>query len=177
MTGMHKKTAQRSAVWLWLIVAAAVFLAASSWLWKAESPEAEILKTELQAIIIDQIGKKSNMNKERIADISVSRSLDGWNVKIYLNADKGFTTISTKQQMWQDALAVLEPLSEIKQLNDISLFWIYPVKNSQNKVEDKRAMSFRLDKATRDQLIWANVDPSILPDIVFDYKEHPTLNE
>lgn len=176
MTEIHKKKPKRVAVSLWLIVTAAVILAISGWLWRVESSESESLKAELQNIIIDQIGQKSNMNKERVADVSLSRGLAGWNVEIYLNADKGFTTISTKQQMWQDAIAILEPLSEINQLDDISLFWMYPVNNNQNKVVDENVMSFRLDKATRDQLIWANVDPSILPDITVDYQEDPVLN-
>lgn len=176
MPGMQNKKLGRFSVWPWFIVATTIILIIGSWLLKLESSEAEKLKTELQAAIIEQIGKNSNMNKERIADISISRNLDGWNVEISLNADKGFTMVSTKLKMWQDAIAVLEPLSEINQLNDISFSWIYPVENSQNKLEDTHVMSFRVDKATRNQLIWDNVEPSILPDIVFDYQEHPVLD-
>lgn len=167
---------QQTFVWSCLIAAIVFFLAIGGWLLKPDSPEKTPLKIELQAIITDQIGQKSNMNKERVADISVSGSPGDWNAEIFLNADKGFTMISTKQRMWQDALAVLEAVSGLDQLNDISLSWIYPVSNSQNKIEDRNVMSFRFDRTTRDQLIWANVDPSILPDIAFDYQEHPILN-
>ncbi|WP_154669126.1 hypothetical protein [Planococcus antarcticus] len=143
---------------------------------RPHSPDAESLKTELQMIVVDQIGKKSNMNKERVNDISASRGFDGWNVELALNADKGFTMISTRQQMWQHAITILELISKTNQLDDISISWIYPVKNNQNDVEDKSVMSFSLDKATRDQLIWANLDPSILPNMTLDYLEHPVLN-
>ncbi|MDQ0428718.1 hypothetical protein QOZ98_001544 [Planomicrobium stackebrandtii] len=171
MTGMQKERPFRFAVWLWLLTTA-VLLASGSWLLKTELPEAENLKTEIQAITIDRLGEKNNMNKERIDDISISRGLIGWNVEISLNADKSFTMFSTKQQIWQDAIDILEPLSGFDQLNGISLSFILPVENSLHK----SVMSFRLDKATRDQLIWSNVDPSILPDITYDYQEHPVLN-
>lgn len=117
------------------------------------------------------------MDKNRIDGISVSRVSKGWDAELALNADKGFTMVSTKQAMWQQAIDLLDPLSDVSQLNDISISWIYPVEDSHNNVHDESVMSFRVDKATRDQLVWDNVEPSILPDIVFDYTEHPVLNE
>lgn len=173
MTGMQKGRKFRFGVWLWLLTTA-VLLVSGGWLLKTELPEADNLKTGIQAIIIDQLGEKTS--KERMADISLSRGLDGWNAKITLNADEEVAMDSTKQQIWQEAIDILEPLSGLDQLNDISLFWIIPVENSQNRLEDSSVMSFRLDKETRDQLIWSNVNPSILPDIAYDYQEHPVLN-
>lgn len=175
MTGIQKEWPFRFMVWLWLFTAA-LFFVAGGWLLKTELPEAESLKTEIQAITFDQLGRKSNINKERIADISVARGLVGWNVEISLNADKSFPMISTKQKMWQDAIDILEPLSNISQLNDISLSWILPVETSLSTIEDNSVMSFRIDRSTRDQLIWSNIDPPILQDITFDYQEHPILN-
>ncbi|WP_298825906.1 hypothetical protein [uncultured Planococcus sp.] len=177
MTEANKKKLQRSASWMWLLLAFIVLIAIGGWLLKPESQEAKNLKADLQAIITQQLGEKSNMDKKRIDGISVSRVSEGWNVELALNADKGFTMVSTKKAMWQQAIDILAPLSGISQLNDISISWIYPVKESQNDVKDESIMSFRMDKATRDQLIWDNVEPSILPDIVFDYTEHPVLNQ
>ncbi|MGH2318423.1 hypothetical protein ACRC6Q_11665 [Planococcus sp. SE5232] len=177
MAEANKKKLQRSASWMWLAVAFVILIAVSGWLLKSESQEAKSLKADLQAIITQQLGEKNNLDKKRIDGISVSRVSEGWNVELALNADKGFTMVSTKQAMWQQAIAILAPLSDISKLNDISISWIFPVEDSQNDVNDKSVMSFRMDKATRDQLIWGNVEPSILPDIVFDYTEHPVLNQ
>lgn len=154
-----------------------VSIATAGWLLKPESQEAKSLKADLQAVIIEQLGEKSNMDKKRIDGISVSRVSEGWDMELALNADKGFTMVSTKYTMLQQAIDVLDPLSDISQLNDISISWIYPVEDSHNDVNDESVMSFRVDKTTRNQLIWDNVEPSILPDIVFDYTEHPVLND
>ncbi|WP_394120129.1 hypothetical protein [Planococcus donghaensis] len=177
MTEADKKKLQRSASWMWLLAAFVVLIAIGGWLLKPESQEAKNLKSDLQAIITQQLGEKNNMDKKRIDGISVSRVSEGWNVELALNADKGFTMVSTKQAMWQQTIDVLDPLSDISQLNDVSILWIYPVEDSHNDVKDENVMSFRMDKATRDQLFWDNVEPSILPDIVFDYTEHPILNQ
>lgn len=177
MTEIQKKKPWKSPFWQLLLVTAIVFLAVSGWLLKPGSPEEESLKTQLQEAIIEQIGKKSNMDKDRIVDISVSPRSEGWDVELVLNADKGFTMISTKQKMWEHAVAILAPLSEIRQLNDISISWIYPVKEGHADVKEANVMSFRLDKETRNQLIWENLEPSILPDIALDYRQHSALNE
>lgn len=177
MTETDKKKPQRSTGWMWLAVAVVVSIAIGGWLLKPESQEAKSLKVDLQAIISEQLGETSNMDKNRIDGISVSRVSKGWDAELALNADKGFTMVSTKQAMWQQAIDLLDPLSDVSQLNDISISWIYPVEDSHNNVHDESVMSFRVDKATRDQLVWDNVEPSILPDIVFDYTEHPVLNE
>lgn len=177
MTETDKKKPQRSTGWMWLAVAIVVSIAIGGWLLKPESQEAKSLKVDLQAIISEQLGETSNMDKNRIDGISVSRVSKGWDAELALNADKGFTMVSTKQAMWQQAIDLLDPLSDVSQLNDISISWIYPVEDSHNNVHDESVMSFRVDKATRDQLVWDNVEPSILPDIVFDYTEHPVLNE
>ena len=79
--------------------------------------------------------------------------------------------------MWQQAIAILASMSKLRELNDISISWVYPVAGPNDKITDQSVMSFKLDKTTRDQLIWKNVEPSLLPDIAFDYKEHPILNE
>ena len=177
MAKTQKKRQGLSTVWPWLMVLAIVLLAAVTWLLQPESQEATNLIAELQATIIEQTGEKNNMGKDRIDDISVSQVPEGWNVELALNADKGFTLISTKQIMWQQAIAILTPLSKISQLNDISISWIYPVEGRNHEVSDESIMSFKLNKTTRDQLIWENVEPSLLPNIAFDYEEHPILNE
>lgn len=176
MAKTHKIKQQHSSFWAWLIVAAVVLIAIGGWLLMPESQEEKSLQTDLQTVITRQLGEQSNMDKKRIDDISVSRVTEGWDAELALNADKGFTMVSTQQTMWQQAIDILGPLSEIDQLNDISISWIYPVHDSGNEVKDESVMSFWVDKATRDQLIWDRVEPSILPDIVFDYKEHAVLN-
>ena len=177
MTEADKKKPQRSTIWMWLAVAFVVSIAIGGWLLKPVSQEEKSLQADLQTIITRQLGEKSNMDKKRIDSISVSRVSESWDVELALNADKGFTMVSTQQAMWQQSIDILGPLSEISQLNDISISWIYPVKDSSNDVKDENVMSFWMDKATRDQLIWDRVEPSILPDIVFDYKEHAVLNK
>lgn len=176
MAKTHKIKQQHSSFGAWLIVAAVVLIAIGGWLLMPESQEEKSLQTDLQTVITRQLGEQSNMDKKRIDDISVSRVTEGWDAELALNADKGFTMVSTQQTMWQQAIDILGPLSEIDQLNDISISWIYPVHDSGNEVKDESVMSFWVDKATRDQLIWDRVEPSILPDIVFDYKEHAVLN-
>lgn len=176
MAKTHKIKQQHSSFRAWLIVAAVVLIAIGGWLLMPESQEEKSLQTDLQTVITRQLGEQSNMDKKRIDDISVSRVTEGWDAELALNADKGFTMVSTQQTMWQQAIDILGPLSEIDQLNDISISWIYPVHDSGNEVKDESVMSFWVDKATRDQLIWDRVEPSILPDIVFDYKEHAVLN-
>lgn len=166
MAGMQKKRKPLFALWL---LAAIVFLTAGGWLLITELPETKRLETQIQTVVSEQLGGESNTHNEHIADISVSRGLQGWNVAIVLNIDKEVQTNPAKIKLWQDALIILEPLSEINQLNNISLSWIFSAENIS-------AMSFRLDKETRDQLIWENVDPSILPDITLDYQEHSLLN-
>lgn len=161
----------------WSVTIAVIFIAIGGWLLKPESQEAKNLKNELNIIVNEQVGAISNMDKTRVSNIVVSKSSGGWDVELSLNADKGFTMISTKKMMWQNAIKILAGASEIDQLNDISLSWIYPVLNEQKSVEDKSVMSFRVDKTTRDQLIWGNIEPSVLPDLVFNYEEHPILSE
>ena len=178
MAETQKKKYRFSTAWIWLTMVLAIFLVvAVARLMQPESQEAINLKADLQSTIVEQTGKKSNMSKDRVDDISVSRVPAGWNVELFLNADKGFTLISTQQIMWQQAIAILASLSENNQLNDISISWIYPVEGQNHEVRDESVMSFRLDKSTRNQLIWENVEPSLLPDIAFDYEEHPILNE
>ncbi|TWT05274.1 hypothetical protein FQV26_12560 [Planococcus sp. CPCC 101016] len=175
MAEMQKRNIRGSGGWLPALMI--FLLMVSGWMLKPESQEAKNLKNDLQTVVIAQTGEKSNLNKKRIDDILVSRTFENWDVELVLNADKGFTIMSTKQMMWQQAIAILTPLSDSPQLNNISISWIYPVADGQNSVKDEQVMSFRLDKETRDQLIWANVEPVILPDITLDYKEHPVLNE
>lgn len=163
--------------WRWLLVAAVILFAIGGWLLKPESPEMESLKTQLQEIIIDQTGEKNNMGTERIKEISLSSRSEGWEAELVLNADKGFAMISSKQTMWEHAIAILARLSAMDQLNDISISWIYPIEERQDDVKEISVMSFRFDKETRDQLIWENLEPSVLPDIALDYRQHPILNE
>lgn len=177
MANRQKKKSGLSFAWPWFLVVGIILLAAVGWWLKPESEEAKNLTARLQTIVIEQTGEKNNMDKERIVDISVSQVSAGWNAELALNADKGFTNISTKQFMWQQAIAILASMSELRELNDISISWVYPVAGPNDKITDQSVMSFKLDKTTRDQLIWKNVEPSLLPDIAFDYKEHPILNE
>lgn len=167
----------RHFVFLSLIIAVILIIIGGSLL-KPESPEAINLKDEITTIINEQAGATSNVNrKARVSDVVLSQDSSGWDVEISLNADKKFTMISTKQMMWQDSIYILAAVSEINQLDDISLSWIYPVLNAKKDVEDKSVMSFTIDNATRDQLIWKNIEPSILPDLVYDYQEHPVLSQ
>lgn len=172
-----KATKWRHFVFLSLIIAVILIIIGGSLL-KPESPEAINLKDEITTIINEQAGATSNINhKARVSDVVLSQDSSGWDVEISLNADKKFTMISTKQTMWQDSIHILAAASEINQLDDISLSWIYPVLNTKKDVEDKSVMSFTIDNATRDQLIWKNIEPSVLPDLVYDYQEHPVLSE
>ncbi|EGA90621.1 hypothetical protein GPDM_04649 [Planococcus donghaensis MPA1U2] len=161
----------------WSVTIAVIFIAIGGWLLKPESQEAKNLKDELTTIVNEQVGAISNMDKTRVSSIVVSKSSGGWDVELSLNADKGFTMISTKQLMWQNAIKILASASEIDQLHDISLSWVYPVINEQKSIEDKSVMSFTIDKDTRDQIVWGNLEPSVLPDLVYDYEEHPILSE
>ncbi|ANU15357.1 hypothetical protein [Planococcus halocryophilus] len=161
----------------WSVAIAVIFIAIGGWLLKPESQEAKNLKNELYTIVNEQVGATSNMDKIRISNLVVSKNSGGWDVELSLNADKGFTMISTKQMMWQEAIKILAAVSEIDQLDEVSISWIYPVLNEQKDVEYKNVMSFTLDKATRDQLVWENLEPSILPDLVYDYEEHLILSE
>lgn len=177
MATMQKKKSGLSFAWPWVLGLVIILLVVGGWMLKPQSEEAKNLTARLQTTVIEELGEKNNMDKERIVDISVSQVSSGWDAEFILNADKGFTTISTKQLMWQQAIAILAPLSEFGELNDISISWVYPVAGPNDKVTDQSVMSFRLDKVTRDQLIWENVEPSLLPDIAFDYKEHSVLDE
>ena len=177
MIEMLKKKLWQSPFRQWLLVTAVILLAIGGWFLKLESPEMESLKTQLQETITDQTGKKSNMDKERIEEISLFSTSEGWNAKLVLNADKGFTMISTKQIMWEHAIAMLTHLSAMDQLNDIFIFWLYPIKEGPDDGKEISVMSFRVEKETRDQLIWENLEPSVLPDIALDYTQHPLLNE
>ncbi|WP_238323754.1 hypothetical protein [Planococcus donghaensis] len=161
----------------WSVAIAVIFIAIGGWLLTPESQEAKNLKNELNIIVNESVGAISNMDKTRVSSIVVSKTSGGWDVELSLNADKGFTMISTKQLMWENAIKVLESASEINQLHNISLSWIYPVLNEQKNIEDKSVMSFTIDQATRDQIVWENLEPSVLPDLVYDYVEHSLLNE
>ncbi|WP_203340813.1 hypothetical protein [Planococcus beijingensis] len=177
MATIQKKKSRLFFAWLWFLAPVIILLVVGGWMLKPESEEAKNLTARLQTTVIEELGEKSNMDKERIAKITVSRVSAGWNAEITLNADKGFTMVSTKQSMWQQAIAILKPLSELQELNDISISWVYPVVGPNDRVTDQSVMSFRLDRTTRNQLIWENVEPSLLPDIAFDYKENSVLNE
>ena len=177
MANRQKKKSGLSFAWRWFLILVIILLAAVGWWLKPESEDAKNLTARLQTIVIEQTGEKSNMDKERIVDISVSQVSAAWNAELVLNADKGRTNISTKQFMWQQAIAILAPLSELPELNDVSISWVYPVVGPNDKVTDQSVMSFRLDKITRDQLIWENVEPSLLPDIALDYEEHSVLDK
>ncbi|MGB6408766.1 MAG: hypothetical protein WBF39_14900 [Planococcus donghaensis] len=161
----------------WTVTIAVILIAIGGWLLKPESQEAKNLKNELNIIVNEKVGAISNMDKTRVSSIVVSKSSGGWDVELSLNADKGFTMISTKQLMRQNAIKILASASEIDQLHDISLSWVYPVINEQKSIEDKSVMSFTIDKDTRDQIVWGNLEPSVLPDLVYDYEEHPILSE
>lgn len=173
---LKKKLWQPPLRW-WLLVAAVILLAIGGWLLKPQSPEMEVLKTQLKEVIITQTGEKNNMDIDRIKEISLSSRSEGWDAELTLNADNGVTMMSSKQTMWEHSIAILARLSAMDKLSDISISWIYPIKEGQKDVKDASIMSFRLDKETRDQLIWENLEPSILPDIALDYRQHPALNE
>ncbi|AQU78577.1 hypothetical protein [Planococcus faecalis] len=175
MTKIHKQKFWRFAALPWLLLTIAALLATGGWLLKADSQDATNVKNALQEISIDQTGATSNMNKKRISNLSVSHSSTGWNVEISINADKELTVISTKQKMLTQTIAILDSLPEIDQLEDMSFSWLYPIVNEQNEVDYQSVLSFRLDKKTREQLIWDNVTPSILPDLVIDYEERLLL--
>ncbi len=177
MNTLQKKKSRLFKLILILIAVLAVFVTIGNGFSKPQPLEAKHLKAELHSVIIEKTGTITNMNKKRISDIIISRSSAAWDVELFLQANKRPTMMLTKETMWQQTIDILDAMSELDKIEDVSFTWIYPVLNTQEQVEDTGVMSFRLDKTTRDQLVWENVEPSILQELVYDYKEHPFLTD
>lgn len=176
MNKAQKTNMQRILVFL-LLVAVAVLILLTSTLFEKESLEAKQLKASLSSIIVEQIGTPTNLHTERISAIAISQRSDMLNAELFIHADKRESMLETKETMWQQSITLLAKLSEIERLDTLSVTWIYPVVNKQEQPKDTKVMSFTIDQATRDQLIWENVEPTILPNLVYDYKEHPILSK
>lgn len=149
----------------------------------AEESAAEVpkepadLESQARSIVHEEIGEKNNMDKERIADLTVTELVEGSNVVIDLNASENLTNGMTRTGILMNSVEILEPLSKVGGIANIKLVWLLPLVDQYGNEEDGRVLSFVIDKETRDKINWENFDQENLATVTADYFEHPAFKE
>lgn len=148
---------------------------------KKEEAKPAAIEDEVVGIIHNKLGEKSSFKKDRIVESKVFLSEgvpDGTkNIILALNADESATNNMTKKKMWIDSIKIIEPLSELQGVENISIEWMYPFTDQYGNEEDSRIMLLHLDKDTLDKIKWDNFDKENLQNVAGEYFEHPALSK
>lgn len=139
----------------------------------------EANKTPLQKveeIIIDKLGKKNNMDNDKISSMEdISEAQDGSYIIARLNADENLTNNLTKKGMWYDSIDVFEPISKLETTNKIVLQWQLPLTDAYGETEDGVVMTIDLERDQLDKIKWDNFNGKNFEVISNNYFLHPAL--
>lgn len=136
------------------------------------------LKSEIQKITFDNIGKTTNMKKDRIVELDVT-DLESGNKSVYLklNASENFTNNMTKKAMWMESIKILEPISKLEKVDGVIIHWLFPLVDQYGNEKDSQVMMFSIERETLDKINWDDFLTDNLQNVVSDYYEHPAFNE
>lgn len=133
---------------------------------------------EIQKIITDKLGKKSNTDKERIISIDdLSESEDSLYYVISLNADDVLTTNMIRSGMLMDSKKILEPISKIENLKKVVLQWYFPMVDEYGNESDSQVMIINIEREALDKINWDNFDYENFRNVATTYFEHPALKK
>jgi len=138
------------------------------------------LTEKVELIVNDKLGSTTNTELKRLDGVEIIDDGNNDALIIVLNGNDNFTTKMIKKGMWIDSVKILEPISQIKELNEvelISIFWFLPLTNTQGNEENTIVMSFNIDIETLNQINWDNFVHNNIPNVASNYFEHSVLQE
>lgn len=151
---------------------------------KPKKEKAEVVMTnedKVNTIIIDKLGDKNNMKKERIVESKVFEFTDDpkgeKNIIVILNASENMSNKLTRKSMWMDSVKILEPFSSIEGVQNISIEWLFPLVDQHGNETDSRIMLFDFPKEVFEKVNWDNFNADNIPNVSEGYFEHPALSK
>lgn len=127
---------------------------------------------KLENIIIDNLGKKNNMDKVRLANIQDLTENDSLYFVVTLNADENLTNKLTRSGILLDSKKILEPISKIENLNKIVLQWQLPLTDQYGNTKDGQVLVINLEREQLDKINWENFNVDNFENVSKTYFEH-----
>lgn len=133
-------------------------------------------KEEITEIVVNELGAKTNMKNERIVSLTDMHE-DGTYFVIALNGNENFTSSTTKRGLQLDAATILEPISQISEIQKVVIQWYLPLIDASGNEVDTQVMIVNIERDSLEEINWDNFDVENFEVVSETYFEHAALKE
>lgn len=136
------------------------------------------IEEKVKAAIIDSVGEKTNVKKERVVELKVNDHLgtkkDGDKIVLgTLRANENLTPNLSRGGILLDSNKVFKALFTIPEVEEVNLFWQLPLTDAYGKTEDGTVLKITLTREKAEKINWDNFDKENYSKIAETYWEHP----
>lgn len=135
--------------------------------------EAKELTTEekIEEIVIDILGAKTNMKKDRIQEIQIIEDY----ANIHVHANENLTVDLAKRGMWRDSFNLIEKLATIEDIRVFHIVWYAELVDAKGNTSDRKVMQLEFPRDVIEDINFENVDYNNAATIASFYWEHNAL--
>jgi uncharacterized membrane protein len=132
--------------------------------------------------IVDAVGKKTNMDNDRIIDIQVNDHLgteedNDYIIIAKLFANENLTANMTRKGILKQSTEVFEPLFSTDGVTEVVLMWHLTLVDAYGNEKDDTVVKVTLSKETADKINWDNFDYNNYTTIADDYWHHAAVGK
>lgn len=129
------------------------------------------LAEQVYATVIETLGKSTNTNKDRIAELEVV----GNYVSVELNGSENLTTNLMRLGLLRNSSELLEALSEYSEFDEFYISWMLPLVDIHGNSEDGVVMRITMMRDELEKINWDNFNTDNFSQVADVYWEHPAL--
>lgn len=131
----------------------------------------ETIDEKISSTVVDELGKKTNMKKDRVHKIEVYDDV----VNVWINSDDNLTASLAKKGMWRDTFDALEKLADFEEVSLYQIVWMTTFTNKYGEETEGKIMTLDFPREIIDKINFDKVDYNNAPDIAENYWEHNAL--
>lgn len=135
--------------------------------------EVKELTTEekIEEIVIDILGAKTNMKKDRIQEIQIIEDY----ANIHVHANENLTVDLAKRGMWRDSIKLIEKLATIEDIRVFHIVWYGDFIDIKGNTSTSKVMQLEFPRDVINDINFENVDYNNAPKIATFYWQHKAL--
>lgn len=141
------------------------------------SNEPLTLEDKIYNLVHDNVKEKTNTDKDRISKTEIKKAANGnTRLFLYLNSDDNLSIRLTRGGMLGQSSTLFKTLfAEIKDLDEINIHWLYPMKDKYGNVEDGDILRIKLMRETAEKINWDGFEASNYPEVADFFFMHPAF--
>lgn len=140
----------------------------------------EDMQSQVEAIILDILGDKTNYGEQTISDLQVNdhKGTSDEQDKIIIATIRGnenLTTDLTRKGMLVDSVELFKELFALEKSQEVTLIWQYPLTDTNGNTNNDTILKISFDRDSASNINWDSFDKENLKNVANEYWEHAAM--